>query len=105
MLTNHVVDIYYHKNINFIQGHFVIINGDLYDAINYTIKMPTKEFSLEIDKLKKDDTVEDLARVLEIPDMVESITVPLDYCGKEWRIVRNAECINTPNVKKFIYLI
>lgn len=95
-----VSDIYYHKDIEFISGHFngVVDNEKLYRIINYAInKMPVKKFSFNISRREK-DTVDDLIKVLQIPDAVKMITIVHEqwpfqlynpaFYEKRWKIIR-----------------
>lgn len=74
-----VANIYYHKDIKFIKGDLFIFyckKAFSYSAINSTINlMPVEKYLFEILKEDKNDTVEELIKELQIPNVVRSITV------------------------------
>lgn len=93
---NHAANIYYHKDINFMEGHFKphFTNEEWYSAINYAMnRMPVKQCKFKRMKNEKKHTVEDLLKVLQVPEVVKSITIEhqqnyLPYlCDEKWVVI------------------
>lgn len=93
---DHVADIYYHKDIEFSEGHFIPVsnNTELYRVINHSLnRLPVKEFFLIVDRQEKQDTVQDFIKAIQIPEVVKSITVkhgkysPENVYEEKWVII------------------